>query len=69
MSLKSDETSSVSSNLAAMSSEEQKLLAEGFNEGEDPGGENFEQLFAKFAEMKGINLAKEMFKLYVWVFQ
>lgn len=52
MSLKSDETSSVSSNLAAMSSEEQKLLAEGFNEGEDPGGENFEQLFAKFAEMK-----------------
>lgn len=34
-------------------SEEGELLATGIDGEQDPGGESFEQLFAKFADMKG----------------
>ena len=34
-------------------SEEEQLLASGLNEEQDPGGESFENLFARFAQMKG----------------
>lgn len=33
-------------------SEDEKLLAEGCAQEQDPGGESFEELFAKFADMK-----------------
>ena len=36
-------------------SDSEKLLAEGFDQGQDPGGASFEELFAKFADMKGID--------------
>lgn len=35
-------------------STEEKMLAEGLDPAQDPDGESFEQLFAKFADMKGI---------------
>ena len=34
-------------------SAEEKLLAEGLDPSKDPGGETFEQLFSRFADMKG----------------
>lgn len=34
-------------------SEDERLLAEGCDEEQDPGGGSFEELFAKFADMKG----------------
>ncbi len=37
-------------------SENDKLLAEGLNGEKDEGDESFEELFAKFAEMKGNNI-------------
>ena len=36
-----------------MLSADQRLLAEGLDGDKDPGGESFEQLFSRFAEMKG----------------
>ena len=41
--------------------EDDKLLAVGVDGENDPGGESFEQLFAKFADMKGTALSK-----YTW---
>ena len=40
--------------LKGLLSEEERLLAEGLDGEEESGGENFEQLFAKFSAMKGI---------------
>ncbi len=37
------------------SSAEEKLLAEGLDSSKDPGGETFEQLFSRFAAMKGVH--------------
>jgi hypothetical protein len=37
-------------------SEDDRLLSEGLDGKQDPGGESFEQLFAKFADMKGKKL-------------
>jgi len=33
-------------------SEEEELLASGLDDKQDPGGESFEKLFAKFVQMK-----------------
>lgn len=35
-------------------SEDEKMLSEGLDEEKDLGGESFEELFAKFADMKGM---------------
>ena len=37
-------------------SEDERLLSKGFDRGKDPEGESFEELFAKFADMKGKSL-------------
>ena len=34
-------------------SEEEELLASGLSDEQDPGGESFEKLFSRFAQMKG----------------
>lgn len=34
-------------------SEEEELLASGLDDQQDPGGESFEKLFARFVQMKG----------------
>lgn len=41
-------------------SEDEKLLAEGCAQEQDPGGESFEELFAKFADMKGTSYYPQM---------
>ena len=40
------------SNLDGLLSEEERLIAEGLDGEKDPGGESFESLFARFAQMK-----------------
>ena len=37
-----------------LAEDSEDLLASGLSDEQDPGGESFEKLFAKFAQMKGL---------------
>lgn len=49
----SSKGASLESTMSAKLSEVEETLAAGVDGEQDPGGESFEQLFAKFADMKG----------------